>query len=109
MQKMKEYKYIFREVPGDLVDIIYCEGHCNNPKREGEIYLGAAKEFCLIDEEEGDESYGYIVADCEIDFRDPDTSYKKALCEYEGLNPSEVKVEFIESARAYTEYTYRTA
>lgn len=96
---------------GDYVEIVYCKQYYpENVRKYGEIWLGAAKEFCVIDldenGEEADSCGGYIVADCEA--RD-DADYKRIVCEWEGLNPDETRLEMIDGYHTYTKYEYRTA
>lgn len=96
---------------GDYAEIVYCkEYYPENVRKYGEIWLGAAKEFCVIelDEngEEGDACYGYIVADCEA-WKDED--YKRLVCEWSGCKPEETRLEMIDGYHTCTEYEYRTA
>ena len=96
---------------GDYVEMVYCpERYAEGVEKYGEIWLGAAKEFCIIDVNddgtEGDAVYGYIVADCEA-WRDED--YKKAVCAWEGIEPAAASLEMIDSATTRTIYSYRTA
>lgn len=82
---------------GDYVEIVYCSDFHKNPRAYGEIYLGAGKEFCVIDlDENGEESdtvYGYIVADCEAW---TDEEYKRLVCEWAGIQEEETQLEMIE-------------
>jgi len=94
---------------GDFVDMIYCEKHYTKESIDAitDIYLGCAKEFCVI-ESEDETIYGFFVADSAIkDWRNSDNEYKKIVCEDAGLNPDNVTLEMIESSRTYTAYTYR--
>lgn len=96
---------------GDYVKMVYCEEHYKNGvKHYGEIWLGAGKEFGVIDvDEDGEEidsCYGYIVADCQA-WKDED--YKKLVCEWAGIDESETQLEMIDGQRTYTKYSYRTA
>ena len=107
---------------GDYVEMVYCpQQYKDGVKRYGEIWLGAAKEFCVIeiedyqapeteDEEatytEKESCYGFFVADCEA-WKDED--YKRIVCEWEGIDPAETQLEMIESRTTTTIYTYRTA
>ena len=107
---------------GDYVDLVYCQEHYKNGvENYGEIWLGCAKEFCVIDVEdyqepeeeggeptytEGDAVYGYIVADCEA-WRDDD--YKRIVCKWAGINEDETRLEMIEDSHTYTKYSYRVA
>lgn len=96
---------------GDYVQIVYCKQYYpENVRKYGEIWLGAAKEFCVIDLDENGEEVdscgGYIVADCEA--RD-DADYKRLVCEWAGCKPEETRLEMIDSYHTYTKYEYRTA
>lgn len=96
---------------GDYVQIVYCKQYYpENVRKYGEIWLGAAKEFCVIDldenGEETDSCYGYIVADCEAR---GDDDYKRLVCEWAGIKPEETRLEMIDSYHTYTKYEYRTA
>ena len=94
---------------GDYVEIVYCPEHYKSGVRQyGEVWLGCAKEFCVIDVDEdgkeGDSVYGFIVADCEA--RDDD-DYKRIVCEWDGLNPDETRLEMFDG---YSKTAiYRTA
>lgn len=107
---------------GDYVEIVYCpEFYPDGVIKYGEVWLGCAKEFCVIDvedyqepEEEGgeptyteaDSCYGYIVADCEA-WRDED--YKRIVCEWAGINEEETRLEMIDGSKTRTVYSYRVA
>ena len=97
---------------GDYVDIIYCADIYTAKGAEiaGEIYLGAANEFCVIELDENgkeiDSCYGYFVADCEA-WKDED--YKKIVCEYAGIPENETVLEMIDGSYTVTHYNYRTA
>lgn len=96
---------------GDYVQIVYCpEFYRDGVRNYGEIWLGAAKEFCVIDldenGEEADSCYGYIVADCEA-WKDED--YKRMVCEWAGIKPEETRLEMIDGYHTYTKYDYRIA
>lgn len=96
---------------GDYVKMVYCTEYYENvAKHYGEVWLGAAKEFCVIsvDEngEETDTCYGFIVADCEAK---TDEDYKRRVCEWEGINQDEARLEMIESSKSYIKYSYRIA
>lgn len=96
---------------GDYVQIVYCKQYYpENVKKYGEIWLGDAKEFCVIDldenGEETDSCYGYIVADCEAR---GDDDYKRLVCEWAGIKPDETRLEMIDGYHTYTKYEYRTA
>lgn len=94
---------------GDYVEIVYCPEHYKSGVRHyGEVWLGCAKEFCVIDVdedgEEGDSVYGFIVADCEA--RDDD-DYKRIVCDWNGLNPDETALEMFDGYSRTA--VYRTA
>lgn len=96
---------------GDYAEMVYCpERYPEGVEEYGEIWLGAAKEFCIIDVNEdgteGDTVYGYIVADCKAR---RDAEYKTIICKWEGLDPEETRLEMIDSATTRTIYSYRTA
>ena len=96
---------------GDYVEMVYCpEHHKNGVQHYGEVWLGAAKEFCVIelDEngEETDSCYGYIVADCQA-WRDED--YKRLVSEWAGIDQDEAQLEMIDGYTTRAVYTYRTA
>lgn len=96
---------------GDYVEMVYCEEHyTNGVKHYGEVWLGAAKEFCVInlDEngEEADTCYGFIVSDSQAIH---DEDYKKLVCEWACIDKSETQLEMIESSKTYTKYEYRVA
>ena len=96
---------------GDYVEMVYCPEHYKDGvKQYGEVWLGAAKEFCVIEldenEEEQDTCFGYIVADCEA-WEDKD--YKRLVCEWACIPEEEARLEMIDGSKSYTSYTYRTA
>lgn len=104
---------------GDYVEVIYCVEHYKNAGVYGEVWLGCAKEFCVIDienyqededgectYEEVDHCYGYIVADSEA-WRDED--YKRIVSEWACIEEDETILEMIDSESHYTSYSYRTA
>ena len=95
----------------DYCEIVYCtEYYPENVRKYGEIWLGAAKEFGVIDldenGEETDSCSGYIVADCEA-WGDED--YKRLVCEQAGIKPEETRLEMIDGYSVQTVYSYRTA
>ena len=95
----------------DYVEMVYCKEHyLNGVKHYGEVWLGAAKEFCVIDlDENGEEEttvYGFIVADCQAR---KDEDYKKLVCKWENINEEETQLEMIDGSRTYTKYSYRIA
>ena len=96
---------------GDYVEMVYCpERYPEGVEACGEIWLGAAKEFCIIDvNDDGTEGYavyGYIVADCKA-WRDAE--YKDIICKWECLKPEETRLEMIDSTTTRTICSYRTA
>lgn len=95
---------------GDYCQVVYCKDFHEEPKAYGEIWLGAGKEFCVIDlDDDGNEvgtAYGYIVADCQA-WKDED--YKRLVCEWAGISPEETMLEMIDGWHTRTEYEYRTA
>ena len=99
---------------GDYCEIVYCKQYYpENVRKYGQIWLGCAKEFCVITlDENGQEDenepacYGFIVADCEAR---TDADYKRIVCEWEGLNPEETELQMIDGYHTYTKYDYRTA
>lgn len=83
---------------GDFVEMVYCpEYYKNGVQNYGEIWLGCAEEFCVIELDENGEEidtcYGYIVADCEAW---KDEEYKKIVCEWAGIDEKETQLEMIE-------------
>lgn len=96
---------------GDYVDILYCvDAYKDGVEQYGEIWLGAATEFCVVDLDadgnEIDACYGYIVADCQA-WKDEDR--KRLVCEWAGIEPEETAFELIDGYKTVTQYSYRTA
>ena len=95
---------------GDYCGVVYCKEHYNKPEVYGEVWLGCAKEFCVIDldenGEETDSCGGYIVADSES--RD-DSDYKRLVCEWAGIDEQETELQMIDGYSTHTVYSYRTA
>lgn len=95
---------------GDYCEIVYCKEFHSRPEAYGEIWLGAGKEFCVIDLDDNgneiDSCYGYIVADCEAR---KDEEYKRLVCEWAGIDEAETRLEMIDDWHTYTKYEYRTA
>lgn len=94
---------------GDYVDVIYCPEHYRDGARKyGEVWLGCAKEFTVIDldgdGEEADCVGGYIVADCEA--RD-DEDYKRIVCDWAEIDAEDTTLEMIDGQQTYTKYSYR--
>ena len=100
---------------GDYVELLYCSDvYPNGIENYGEVYLGCAKEFCVIDldenGEEVDRCYGFIIADCEIkSWADSDATYKRLVCNWEGIKEEETRLEMIDGYHTYTKYDYRVA
>ena len=95
---------------GDYCEVISCAERYTNAKKFGEIWLGAATEYCIVtlddNGEEADTVYGYIVADCEA-WTEERT--KALVCEWEGINPEEATLEVIDGQTTRTIYSYITA
>lgn len=96
---------------GDYVEMVYCpERYRDGVQAYGEVWLGAAKEFCVIDLGENGEEIdgvgGYIVADCQAA---TDEDYKKLVCNWAGIPEDETQLELIDDAITTTSYTYRIA
>ena len=96
---------------GDYVDILYCvDAYKNGVKQYGEVWLGAATEFCVVDLDadgnETDSFYGYIVANCQS-WKDED--YNNLVWEWVGIEPDETAIEMIDGYKTVTQYRYRTA
>ncbi len=94
---------------GDYVEMVYCPEHYKDGVQSyGEIYLGAYKEFCVVDLDEAgteiDTCYGFYVADCQVKTEE---DYKKLVCEWEGIKEEETSLEMIESRKQYTKYEYK--
>lgn len=96
---------------GDFVELVYCPEHYRDGvEAEGEIWMGCAKEFDVIelddDGEEIDRCGGYIIADCQA-WRDED--YKRLVCEWAGIDEQDAELEIIDGCYTTTHYNYRTA
>lgn len=96
---------------GDYVDILYCvDAYKNGVEQYGEVWLGAATEFCVVDLDangnETDSCYGFVVADCQA-WKDEDR--KRLVCEWAGIEPEETALELIDGCKTVTHYSYRTA
>jgi hypothetical protein len=94
---------------GDYVEMVYCPEHYKNGvKSYGEIWLGAYKEFCVVDLDdsgnEADACYGFCIADCQVK---TDEDYKKLVCEWEGIKEEETSLEMIDEQKHYTKYIYK--
>lgn len=102
---------------GDYCEVVYCEAHYTQEQAQtaGEVYEGAAKEFCVIeldeDGEEADSCYGFIVADCQIkSWMDAEQEYKRIVSEWACIDPEETQLEMIDYNKTVTRtiYSYRT-
>ena len=97
---------------GDYVEVVFCANFHSRQfaKQCGEVWLGAAKEFCVIDldenGEEQDACYGYIVSDSEAIY---DEDYKRLVCELACIPESETQLEMIDGYSTRTICSYRTA
>lgn len=94
---------------GDYVEVVYCTEFYSDVVKFGEIWMGCGKEFCVIDLDDSgneiDSCYGYIVADCEA-WKDED--YKRLVCEWACIDPTETALEMIENESVSYSYSYRT-
>lgn len=94
---------------GDYCEVLYSGERYTNARKYGEVWLGAAKEFCVIEldgnGEEIDSCYGYIVADCEAW---KDEQYKSIVSEWAGINPDDAELQMIDGYSVQTVYKYRT-
>lgn len=94
---------------GDYVTIIYCKDYYSNPQIDAEIFLGCAREFCVIETDEAgneiDSCYGYYVADCQVK---NDHDYKKLVCEYACIDEEETELQLIENEYVKRCYDYKT-
>ena len=92
-----------------IITIIYCKDYYSNPQIEAEIFLGCAKEFCVIETDEAgneiDSCYGYYVADCQVK---NDHDYKKLVCEYACIDEEETELQLIEKEYVTRCYDYKT-
>lgn len=97
---------------GDHVDVVYCPDNNTDKTARicGEVWLGCAKEFGVIElDEDGNETdsvYGFIVADCEAR---EDEDYKRIVCEEYGIDKTEAVLEIIDGYTTITHANYRTA
>jgi len=94
---------------GDYVKMVYCPEHyTDGVKNYGEIWLGAYKEFCVVDlDERGEEIdtvYGFCVADCQVK---DDVDYKEIICRWYGMKEEETKLEMIDEQKHYIKYIYK--
>lgn len=94
---------------GDYATVICCQDNHTEEiaKREGNLYLGAGKEFSLTEyNEQGGELetiYGYFVADNEYRTNE---ELKNKLCEYEGIEPENCTLKLITNTYTYTTNEY---
>ena len=92
---------------GDYVQVMFCTEFYTENTAEicGEIWLGCAKEFCVIDlDENGNEinsCYGYIVADCEARTEE---DCKHLVCEQAGIAESETVLQTVDGYRRVCKY-----
>lgn len=107
----KEWKVddAFGYSQGDHVKVIYCTEHNKEGGRHyGELWLGAGKEFYIVelDEngEEKDRYGGFIVADCLVK---KDEDYKTMVCEWADMPIEETRLELIDGSHTYIKYSYR--
>lgn len=97
---------------GDYAEVIYCEDAYTeqDAKAAGEIWLGAASEFCVIEMDENgeeiDSCFGFFVADSQARH---DEDYKRLVSEWYGINEEEAQLEMIDDWKTYTKYEYRIA
>ena len=99
---------------GDYCEVLYCKD-CHSEEAAqayGEVFCGAAKEFCVIDldenGEEVDKCYGFIVADCELKgYRDEE--YKRIVCDWACLDEETTVLEMIDGYSTCVNYSYRVA
>lgn len=94
---------------GDYVKMVYCSEHYKDGvKNYGEIWLGAYKEFCVVDLDDSgnevDTCCGFCIADCQVK---TDEDYKKLVCEWEGIKEEETSLEMIDEQKHYTKYIYK--
>lgn len=105
-----EVKSVRGYYQGDYAELVYCPKHYDGVKALGEIWLGCAKEFDVIeldeDGEEIDACGGYIIADCQAN---SDEDYKRLVCEWADIDEEEATLEMIDGYTTRTVYSYRTA
>mgnify|MGYP000942323172 CR=1 FL=1 len=105
-------KHIIREVPPESYDnSYYFDGkfyQVSNIDVAIAIWLGAYKEFCVVDLDDSgnevDTCYGFCVADCQVKTEE---DYKKLVCEWEGIKEEETSLEMIDEQKHYTKYIYK--
>lgn len=95
---------------GDYVEIVYCpEYYQDGVEAYGEVWLGAAREFCVIelddDGEEVDYVCGFIVADCQAY---DDSDCKKLVCDWYRIREEEATLEVVDSYSTCTIANYKT-
>lgn len=91
---------------GDYVEIVYCPEHYKDGvEHYGEVWLGCAKEFGVIELEddgaEGDSCWGYIVADC---MASTDEDYKRIVCDEAGIDESDATMELFDGYNRTAKY-----
>lgn len=89
---------------GDIVGILYCDENYKDVQEYGEVFLGCAKEFGVIEMEDGEEvdsCWGYIVADCLV--RD-EIDYKKIVAEWAGIPYEEAELQLISGSHTVYDY-----
>lgn len=91
---------------GDYVEIVYCPEHYKSGVQNyGEVWLGCAKEFCVIelgdDSDEIDRCGGYIVADSEAW---DDEDYKRIVCEWACIPEDETQLEMFDGYTSSPKY-----
>ena len=94
---------------GDYVKLVYCPEHYKDGvKAHGEIWLGAYKEFCVVDLDDSgnevDACCGFLIADCQVKTEE---DYKKIICEWECIKEEETSLEMIDEQKHYTKYIYK--
>ena len=93
---------------GDYCEIVFCEDVYTEKQAQeaGDIYLGAASEYCLITLDENgqeiDSCFGFIVSDWRTNY----SNLKETLCELTDTNPDEVVVQIVKDRHYRTEYEY---
>lgn len=95
---------------GDYADILFCPAYYpNGVEKYGEVWMGCAKAFCVIEIEDGEETesvYGYIVADCEA-WKIED--YKRIVADWAGIDATAARLEVIDGYNTTTTPVYRVA
>ena len=73
----------------------------------GDYCFGCFKEFSITDPD-GEEVFGYIVADSELSSYS-DKAYKEVVCAMEGIDPEHTLLKMIEEVKTIRQPVYRTA